>query len=158
MFPSSPLHPALTAQSLLCNLTLNNLYTYNWLTLSTFLNSYHALITLLFIQHLVDSYYVSDAVLLGPRVDCNQILAEPMLYARCGARHRGLRVKETAPLSSRSADSSREDRQEDAWVTPGGECLCASVLSCRRGQLSEGERKTSWRRWHLRLKEQTGIS
>ena len=43
MFPSSPLHPALTAQSLLCNLTLNNLYTYNWLTLSTFFIAFNAI-------------------------------------------------------------------------------------------------------------------
>lgn len=132
MFPSFLLHPTLMAQSLLCNLTLNNFSSRNWLALSTFLNSYHALVTLLFIQHVADGYYLSEAMLVCPGVGCSQILAEPMLYARHGGRHRRLRVKETAPPSSRSADPSREDRQEDARITPGGKCLCARVLSCRR--------------------------
>lgn len=39
-----------------------------------FLNIYYALVTLSFIQHLLDIYYLFDAV-IDPWDDCDQILA-----------------------------------------------------------------------------------
>lgn len=47
-------------------------------------------------------------------------------------------MKKTAPLSSRTAGSSGEDRQVDVRLIPGGVCLCAQGAVVQGGTAKDG--------------------